>query len=185
MPKNMTISIPDSLFVALKNVKGEVPISRTCAIALQNAVDAVDSYAVAAKVRFACFSLEEAEQMAFEAGMKWAAEEAPVEIIIFTAYYGQDEELERYAEHSQGLREYMNTYDESDSYSDYLREEMIPYVPSQIISRFFNEDNDYKNILESFAEGVVSVWKRIKTYADSEVDGVSGPYIFKTTKDAV
>lgn len=182
MPKNMTISIPDSLFNALKGVKGEVPISRTCAIALQNAIDSVNTYAMKAKVRFACFSLGEAERMAFDVGMKWAAEEAPIEHIIFVALFNDGDELERYAEFNEGLRALITAYADDDSLAEYWREEVQQILPSHITSRFSDDNIECMDIASSFFHGIKTIWNQIAPFANSEVDGDSQAYIFPALK---
>lgn len=181
MPKNITISIPDSLHAALKETKGEFPISQTCAKALQDQIDGIDEYALKAKIRFACFDLADAELLAYNEGLRWAAEDASIAQIIFISCFDDIDELERYAEHSEELGQLTREYAE-DSQMEYFRSEIRDSLPDHIISRFINDDFDDAEIGVAFFDGVKAVWKRIAPFASQEVEGASRGYIFKALR---
>ena len=180
MPKNMTISIPDALFEALKTVKGEVPISRTCSIALQNAISNVNTYVTSAKIRFSCFSFDEAERMAFDAGMKWAAEDAPIEQIIFIALSRNKEELAVYADYHGGLDTLIEKYGDDKDLVKYRENEIIwsspEVIPHHLIQRHSDERHDLHDIVGSFLDGVRVIWKHIEPFVRNEVDSALGEY---------
>lgn len=177
MPKNITISIPDSLHASLKETKGEFPISQTCAKALQDQINGIEQYALKAKIRFACFNLEDAELLAYNEGLRWAAEEAKIEQIIFIALFEDIDELERYAEYSQGLGQLIKDYP-TDTIMDYFRDEIRDVVPDYMISKFYNDDRDYVQVAAAFLDGVRTIWKNVAPFADEEIEGSGRAYIF-------
>lgn len=178
MPKNITISIPDSLHVALKETKGEFPISQTCAKALQDQIDGIDQFALKAKIRFACFDLADAKLLAYNEGLRWAAEDASIAQIIFISCFEEIATIERYAEYSDELRQIFDNYSKN-SLMEYFVSEISCTIPDHIISRFMNDDNEDIYIAVSFFDGVKTIWKRIAQYADQEIKGTRQGYIFK------
>lgn len=178
MPKNMTISIPDALFDSLRSVKGEVPISRVCSLALQDEFERIDGYSKEAKVRFACISIEEAERMAFDEGMRWAASDATIEHLVFVAHYDNPDSLEWYEAHCEGLSSLIEEFGEEDYYAGYWLNVQPGNLPEYITARYDYEDDEYHKIAMAFSDGAKAIWKRIEPFAKQEVQGKLKAYIF-------
>lgn len=177
MPKNITISIPDSLYVSMKEKKGEFSISQTCAKALQDQVDGINDHVQKAKIRFACFNLADAELLAFNEGLKWASEKATIGQILYISLFNEEDEIERYAAHNDELNNILNGHTYENLF-EYFTSEISSIFPDYIISRFMNETNDDIYIVSSFFDGVKLIWEKIKPFADKEINGSAGAYIF-------
>lgn len=193
MPKNMTISVPDALHERLKTVKGDIQISRTCVLALTNAVDRVGSSALAAKVRFGCFSVEEAESLAFDAGMSWAAETAPLEHIVFIVFGGDPDELTRYAIINDGISTLLEKFGEDVQAGygllEYIRSEILEaspaVLPEHLVKRNYDDEHSEIVIAEAFLDGVRAIWPHIGPFIESELNAACDAHLAAIGGDGV
>jgi hypothetical protein len=154
MAKRITITIPDEMHKKLENYRDRINISAICASALRKTMDGVDNMVREAKRRFFLLSVEEACDMAFEEGLRWAGEDAKVSELRFVCegvpvqFLSDDEVIELS----------LDTY---ESVNEYIVENELIW---DLVYRFREEGakSTEKPITKSFIKGAMTVWKGIK-----------------------
>jgi len=154
MAKRITITIPDEMHRRLENYRDRINISAVCAAALRKTMDGVDDMVREAKRRFFLLSVEEACDMAFEEGMRWAGEDAKMSELRFVC----EGVPVQFLSDGQVIELNLDTF---ESINHYVEEYALIW---DLQYRFREEgaESTTEPMTESFRKGAMTVWKAIK-----------------------
>lgn len=161
MIKKITISIPDELHQRLKEFKGYINISSSCAESLKTKIDKIDLCVQEAKKRFQILPTWEACRLAYKQGIEWAGYDAtPVELAIVCNWIDDEKNSEVIELLSDRLKEVQSI---RDSYSD-VYEYIISssFAGKGIFSNLADYYHEDYEIAHSFRDGAKIVWGKMK-----------------------
>lgn len=178
MAKKLTISIPDNLHEKLSHYRDRIAISSVCSEAIRKEIEKIRKYGLEAKKRFKLLNLKEAMDVAYERGLKWSAEEATLEEIAYICLDSNqiDEELAKELwDCSDTLLELNSRYggfDDLISERGFV-EDLLPAVSSNPYEEVEEPkiDKFWTELVFSFQDGVVNVWKEIEKEATAKLLG--------------
>jgi len=162
MVKKLTISIPDDLHRKLDSYRDRIPISSVCANGLRAAIGEIEDCVSKARKRFCLLSLNEACEIAYQRGIRWAGHEASPEELAFISLFTMGKEfegslLEKLADVNHELRRIVDDYWENlSSFIRELEEVDDLYAP------FIKDDSVRYDILWAFRDGVDAIWNEIQ-----------------------
>lgn len=168
MAKKLTISIPDDLHKELENYRDRITISSICAEAIRKTIDEIDDSVKEAKTRFHLLSLDEACDIAFKRGIHWAGYEATAEELAFlcewVSIHSKNSTFQILVEENAKID---NLVEESmDSIFEFVIDN--GYL-EDILPRFMTDENDDIPITNSFRDGAMTVWTKIRNQVIKEL----------------
>ncbi len=179
MVRRLSITIPDNIYERLEDYRERISISTVCSEAIRKEMDNIDrkdKLALIVKKRLKLhdiINLEEACNIAYEEGVEWTTNKAALEELAFVCEFN-----ERIAQDFDRLKvrdEYRNLFEDvvsenhiiGDLYNNY--EYPWDFISDQdlssVIGDFMNEDNEDIEVGSYFADGAISIWKKIRREA--------------------
>ncbi|RLD97482.1 MAG: hypothetical protein DRI92_05580 [Aquificota bacterium] len=161
MARKVTITIPNDLHERMQRYRERFSISSICAEAIRKSIDSISEAVLKAKKRFELLSLEEASDLAFKEGIRWAGCKASLEQLAFVCeFYDWDNPDTEALLLNEGVEELYNSH--SGSVYDFVVAEGII---ADLMSRFLTEKNEDIEVIDSFIRGARSVWVDIRREA--------------------
>jgi len=167
MIKKITISIPDELHQRLKEFKGYINISSSCAESLKNKIDKIDLCVQEAKKRFQILPTWEACRLAYKQGIEWAGYDAtPVELAIVCNWIDDEKYSELMDLLSMELKEVRSIRNSNSDVYEYI---IHSFAGKGIFSKSQDLYHEDVEIAHSFRDGANIVWGQIKNETISKL----------------
>ncbi|MBU1194098.1 MAG: hypothetical protein KKE62_07340 [Proteobacteria bacterium] len=161
MIKKITISIPEELHLRLKEFKGYINISSSCAESLKNKIDEIDLCIQEAKKRFQILSTSEACKIAYEQGIHWAGYKAsPTELAVVCNWVDNEKSTDLMELLYEKFEEIKKTMDGNSNVYEYIINST--FIDQRIFKNsmdFFHEDVE---VALNFIDGARVIWGRVK-----------------------
>lgn len=179
MVKRLSITIPDNVYERLEGYRDIISISTVCSEAIKKEMDNIDrkdKLALRAKKRLELYdiiNLEKACNIAYEEGVEWATNKAALEELAFVCEF--NENIAQDFDRLKIRDEYQNLFEDvvsenhiiKDLYNNY--EYPWDFISDQdlssVIGDFMNEDNEDIEVGLRFADGAITIWKKIRREA--------------------
>ena len=181
MSKRLSITVPDDLYKKAESYRKKINISNICARALKKELDEIKDYVIEAKQRFYILTPDEACEIAYEAGKKWAAEEAEIEELAFVCEFNDEVFFSSEAIPNFVRDAVFDLLSENEKFSELYENyngsvyEYLSANPEDVIAGFMGEDAEelygddaYQYEIEvgnCFIDGAKLIWDEIKEKA--------------------
>ena len=183
MAKRVSITIPNDLHEKAEFYRGKINISNICTRALEKELNEIKEYAIKAKHRFYILTPDEACDLAYDIGKKWAAEKATLAELAFVCEFNNNAFFNDFNKNYPDVvkdaifemlmenYDYAELYNKYDFVYDYFMAN-ASFIDEDILAGFVGEDGeelygdyarDYEfEIINSFIDGARLIWDEIR-----------------------